>query len=61
MEVSIEHAAFRRVGPAKKLFSQGVKCIGLLPNGDIVVGAGDGTISKLDIQTLGIKAFILLF
>jgi len=54
--VNIERAIFKRLGPINKLFSQGVTCLGLLPNGDIIVGAGDGTLAKLSIQDMKIKA-----
>lgn len=30
--------------------------MGLLPNGDIIVGAGDGTIAKVSIQTMQVIA-----
>jgi len=36
------------------LFSLGIGAIGLLPNGDIIVGSGDGTIAKLSIQDMTI-------
>lgn len=54
LEISIEKAIFKRLGPVKKLFSLGIGVIGLLPNGDIIVGAGDGTIAKLSISTMTI-------
>jgi len=49
LEVSIERAIFKRLGPYNKLFSLGVTAIGILPNGDVIVGAGDGSLSKLSI------------
>jgi len=49
LEINISRAIFKRLGPVKKLFSQGIGTIGLLPNGDIIVGAGDGTLAKLSI------------
>lgn len=48
-EINIERAIYKRLGPVKKLFSLGIGTIGLLPNGDIIVGAGDGTLAKLSI------------
>ena len=56
LEISIEKAIFKRVGPVGKLFSLGVECLDVLPNGDIVVGAGSGAISKLSIQSMQIKS-----
>ena len=55
LEVNIEKAIFKRVGPVKKLFSLGVRSLGILPNGDLIVGAGDGQIAKLSIQDMRIK------
>lgn len=57
LEINIERAIYKRLGPINKLFSLGVTCIGLLPNGDIIVGAGDGTLAKLSIQDMKIKSF----
>ena len=37
------------------LFSQGVRVIDVLPNGDLLVGAGDGAIAKISIQNMLIK------
>lgn len=48
-EINIERAIFKRLGPSKKLFSMGVGTLGILPNGDIIVGSGDGYIAKLSI------------
>eukprot|EP01015_Nassula_variabilis_P029619 TRINITY_DN6378_c0_g1_i5.p1 TRINITY_DN6378_c0_g1~~TRINITY_DN6378_c0_g1_i5.p1 ORF type:complete len:563 (-),score=111.82 TRINITY_DN6378_c0_g1_i5:24-1712(-) len=56
LEVLLDKAIFKRVGPVKKLFSLGVNAIQILPNGDIIVGAGDGTLAKLSIQDMSIKA-----
>lgn len=38
------------------MFSLGIGTIGLLPNGDVIVGAGDGTIAKLSIQSMDVVA-----
>ncbi|KAL4465728.1 hypothetical protein ABPG72_015129 [Tetrahymena utriculariae] len=51
-EINIERAIFKRLGPVQKLFSLGIGTLGLLPNGDIIVGAGDGTVAKLSIQNM---------
>jgi WD40 repeat protein len=55
LEINLERASYKRCGPARKLFSQGVQCLALMNNGDILVGAGDGTIAKLAGQTLQVK------
>ena len=49
LEINIDRAIFKRLGPVKKLFSLGVGTLGILPNGDILVGAGDGTLAKISI------------
>ncbi|CAD8070532.1 unnamed protein product [Paramecium sonneborni] len=55
-EIQMDMAIYKRLAPVKKLFSQGVNCLGLLPNGDIIVGAGDGMIAKVSYQTMQIVA-----
>lgn len=56
IEVSLEKALFKRVGPVKRLFSQGVNVITQIPNGDIMVGAGDGTVAKIAYQDMRLKS-----
>lgn len=55
LEINIERASYKRCGPPRKLFSQGVQCIALMANGDLLVGTGDGTIAKLGSQNLQVK------
>ena len=47
VEISLVHNLYKRIGPTKKLFSQGVNTIQLLANSDLLLGAGDGTIAKI--------------
>ncbi|CAK56893.1 unnamed protein product (macronuclear) [Paramecium tetraurelia] len=42
----------KRLAPVKKIFSQRVNCLGLLPNGDVIVGAGDEMGAKVSFQTM---------
>jgi len=56
LEINLEKAIFKRLGPVKNLFSLGVNTMGILPNGDIIVGGGDGRLSKISIQTMQAKA-----
>lgn len=49
VEINLERRLYKRVGPGK-LFQKGVNCMALLANGDLIIGAGDGTIAKLAIQ-----------
>jgi WD40 repeat protein len=56
VEISLERQLFKRIGPAKRLFSQGINCISTLPNGDLLVGAGDGLIAKVGGKDMLIKS-----
>ena len=47
VEFNLERGIFKRTGPVRKLFSQGLNCMKLLMNGDLLVGAGDGTLAKI--------------
>lgn len=55
VEIDIQRNLYKRIGPGKKLFSQGVQSIKLLSNGDILLGAGDGTIAKVSPQDMVIR------
>jgi WD40 repeat protein len=54
LQVAMEKAIFRACYP-KKLFSLGVTCSAMLPDGDMMIGTGDGTIAKINCETLKIK------
>lgn len=56
IEISLERALFKRVGPVKRLFAQGINCVNLLGNGDLLVGAGDGTVAKIGFKDMLIKS-----
>ncbi len=56
IEVSLDKCLFKRIGPAKRLFSQGINCIALLANQDLLVGAGDGTVAKIGSKDLLLKS-----
>lgn len=51
LEVSLERALFKRSAP-KSLFPQGITCSALLPSGDIIIGTGDGSIARLQQDSL---------
>jgi len=55
VEISLTNNLFKRIGPNKKLFSQGINCINLLSNGDLLLGAGDGTLAKVGSQEMNVK------
>ena len=50
VEISLNRRLFKRIGPGNTLFQQGINCMSLLANGDLLVGAGDGTVAKLQIS-----------
>jgi hypothetical protein len=53
-EVNIEKAIYKRVGPVKRLFSLGISIIRILPNGDLIVGTGEGKLARISIQNMQI-------
>jgi len=55
LEVSLDRALFKRSTP-KTPFSQGISCSALLPDGDMLIGTGDGTIARLTFGTLRLKS-----
>ena len=55
LEIDLVHAIYKRIGPVKKLFSQGVITIKMLPNSDLLVGTGNGTIAKIGFIDFKIK------
>ena len=50
IEINLQRRLFKRIGPGNCLFSQGINCMQLLANGDLLLGSGDGTIAKLEIS-----------
>jgi len=56
LEIDLKNAIYKRQGPLKTLFSQGINTIKMLPNSDIIIGAGDGTIAKIGFSNMMIKS-----
>jgi hypothetical protein len=56
IEINLERQLYKRIGPAKRLFQQGINVLSLLSNGDLLVGAGDGTIAKIATATMLVKS-----
>merc|ERR1719478_1495006 len=54
LEISLDRALFKRTIP-KKCFSMGVTCSAMLPNGDVLIGTGDGTIAKMTAGSMRVK------
>lgn len=55
VEIGLDRNLFKRLGPAKRLFSQGINSINLLANGDLLLGAGDGCIAKVGSNDMLVK------
>ncbi len=55
LEISLAKNLYKRIGPVKRLFSQGVACLNMLPNGDLLVGAGDGTLARVGGSDMKVK------
>jgi len=47
LEIDVERALYRRMGPPKRPFPLGVTVLVPLPGGDLLIGTGDGTLAKL--------------
>lgn len=56
LEISLATLLFKRIGPYKKLFAQGILCITQILNEDLIIGTGDGTIAKIGIKDMQVKA-----
>lgn len=54
LRVNLEVQMFKDSGPRKKSFANGIRVVTLTHNGDVVVGAGDGTVALLRHHDLGI-------
>lgn len=51
LEVNMKTRLFRHYGPQKEKFSLGIQALQLLKSGDVLIGAGDGTVALLKSQT----------
>lgn len=54
LQVALDRALFKQCCP-KKALALGVTCTVMLPEGDILVGTGDGTIARISGESLKIK------
>jgi len=54
LEVSLDRALFKRLAP-RKCFSLGITCSAQLPDGDMLVGTGDGTVARIQAGSLKVK------
>jgi len=55
LKVSVENCLFKASGPKKKPFSQGVQCVLKTLSGNLIIGAGDGTVAVLNANTFKVE------
>eukprot|EP00347_Sterkiella_histriomuscorum_P019026 403343251 len=55
IEIYIEKATFKRVGPLNRIFVGGINTILATSYPDLLIGAGDGTIAKINKKTMKIS------
>ena len=56
LEIDLANGIYKRIGPVKRLFPQGVNCIRILRNSDILVGTKDGLVAKVNYTSFKVKA-----
>ena len=56
--MSIRNRLFKHIGPKTRL-SQGVLCMARTPDGKLLVGAGDGSISVIHPETLKVPPHLV--
>ncbi len=54
VEVDLGNKLQKRCGPLKTPFELGVSCLTLIPNGDLLVGTGTGSLAKVALSSLKI-------
>lgn len=52
VEVGLPQSIQKRIGPVKTQFPQGISVCALIPQGDLLVGTGEGVIAKISTSTL---------
>lgn len=55
LEIDLSSGIYTRIGPIKKLFPQGVNCIKMLPNSDLLIGTKEGVLAKISISDFRVK------
>ena len=55
LEIDLKTYVYKRIGPLKRLFSQGISVIKILPNSDIIAGTGEGVLAKINFSDFKIK------
>ncbi|PFH33243.1 flagellar associated protein [Besnoitia besnoiti] len=55
MEISLRHGLYKRSGPTNGVFPRGITSGAHLPNGDMLIGTGEGIIAKIEAESLATK------
>jgi hypothetical protein len=55
LEIFIDKANFKRVGPLNRIFTGGISQILVTSPSELIVGAGDGSIAKINRKTMKIE------
>ena len=55
LEIDLKNCIYKRIGPVKRLFPQGVNCIKMLPNSDLLIGTADGLLAKVGFTDFRVK------
>ena len=55
LEIDLKNYIYKRIGPVKRLFPQGVNCIKMLPNHDLLIGTADGLLAKVGFTDFRVK------
>ena len=51
----IDKACFKRVGPLNQIFTGGISTILSTNTADLLIGAGDGTIAKINKKSMAVE------
>ena len=54
LEIFIEKANFKRVGPLNRIFTGGINTILATDTANLLIGTGDGTIARINKKTMKI-------
>jgi cilia- and flagella-associated protein 52 len=55
LEIYIEKATFRKLGPINRIFNGGIQTMICSFPKSLIIGAGDGTIAKIDKKSMKIE------
>lgn len=55
LEIFIDKATFKRVGPLNRIFTNGVSHLIVSSPSELILGAGDGSVAKINRKTMKIE------